>query len=162
MGGVRWGPEIGRVFAVFGLLAPFSAVAQTRADYLAADSIVLERGPCLGTCPVYRVSINKSGDVHYVSLSRPDSGRTRQRHIDPQDFVGLVSAAATGRLFDLPGAIDEDRKYCPDTLTDLPSATLSIFLPGRQKTIHDYYGCLWAPFILRSLEESVDEVAKVR
>ena len=133
-----------------------------RTEYQAADSIVLERGPCFGTCPVYRVSISRSGDVHFVLLSRPDSGRIRQRHIDPQRFSDFMGAAATGRFFSLPDVIARDPKYCPTALTDLPSATLSIFLPKRQKTISDYYGCVWAPQILRSLEETVDEMAGTR
>src|SRR5262249_19118242 len=128
----------------------------------AADSIVLERGPCFGTCPIYRVSITRAGDVHFILLSRPDSGRVRQRHVKPEDFHSLMTVAVWGRFFSLPDTIVGHPQYCPTSLTDLPSATLSIFLPNRHKSIEDYGGCLWAPFILRQLEKAVDETAKTR
>lgn len=50
----------------------------------------------------------------------------------------------------------------PAPLTDLPSADVTLFLPNRQKKVSDYFGCTWAPFILRSLEKVIDEQAGTR
>jgi hypothetical protein len=135
---------------------------QTPAAYRAADSIVLERGVCFGTCRAYRVSINRSGDVHFVLLSGPDSGSTRQRHIDPQKFSDIVVGSAFfGHFLDLPDTIG-GQYYCRYRLTDLPSVSISLFLPNRQKTVADYLGCTWAPQSLRLFEEQIDEVADTR
>jgi hypothetical protein len=130
-------------------------------EYEAADSIVLERGPCFGTCPVYRVSIARSGDVRFVFLHGADSGKVRQRLVDPDKFRGLVRVALFAHFFALPDKI-EGPAYCPYPLTDLPSADVSLFMPNRQKTVADYGGCTWAPFILRSIETAIDEEADTR
>lgn len=139
-----------------------SAQPQPRpADYQAADSIVLERGPCFGTCPVYRVSIARSGDVHFVWLRGADSGKTERRRIDPSRFASLMSTATFAHLFALPDTVIKG-PFCPYTVSDAPSAKVSLFLPGRQKTIVDYLGCLWAPSILRQIETAMDEEANTR
>lgn len=140
------------VLAVVG-----QAWAQTPAE---ADSIVLERGPCFGTCPVYRVSIARSGDVHFMWLHGADSGKTEQRHIDPDKFTMLVHIATFNNFVALPDTIRGP--YCPYPLTDLPSAKVSLFLPGREKTVYDYQGCTWAPFILRQIETDIDDEAGTR
>jgi hypothetical protein len=130
-------------------------------EYEAADSIVLERGPCFGTCPVYRVTIARSGDVRFVFLQGADSGKVRQRHVDPKKFGGLVRVTLFAHFFALPDKI-EGPAYCPYPLTDLPSADVSLFLPNRRKKVADYGGCTWAPFILRSIETAIDEEAGTR
>src|SRR5579872_273522 len=99
----------------------------------AADSIVLERGPCFGRCPVYRVSIAQSGDVHFVWLQGADSGKTERRHIAPDRFAGLIHVAMFGQFLALPDTINGP--YCRYAVTDQASAKVSLFLPNREKHI---------------------------
>ena len=56
-----------------------------------ADAVSLERGPCFGTCPVYTVTLDRSGSVRFTGTppSCADSG----------DADGTIPRAAGGRLF---------------------------------------------------------------
>ena len=130
-------------------------------DYSAADSVVLERTACFGACPAYRVSIARSGVVYFESLNPNDSGSTRHGHIDPERFRDLITTATFARFFSLPDVIGGDA-YCGSQVTDVPTVTVSVFLPNRRKTIADYLGCLWGPMILRNFESEIDEVAGTR
>jgi hypothetical protein len=59
------------------------AAAQTPAVYHAADSIALERITCFDGCAVYRVSVTRTGEVHFVARSPGDSGRIVGPRVDP-------------------------------------------------------------------------------
>ncbi|HEY7635627.1 MAG TPA: DUF6438 domain-containing protein [Gemmatimonadales bacterium] len=121
--------------------------------------IRLERTPCFGRCPVYRVAITASGRVNYVG----------------KNFV-TQQGEATGdtpkeRLDSLLGEIDRqgffgfDDRYvagspaCGPYATDAPSAITEVTHAGRHKRIEHDYGCSQAPAELAELERRIDEVA---
>jgi len=123
-----------------------------------ADSIVLERTPCFGVCPAYRVRIARSGAVLYQSRATGDTTRT----------AGSVSAEAAQRVFEradrlrftaLPDTIAQSPAYCGIAPTDFPSAITTIFAGQQSKHVVDYEGCDWAPVGLRRLEMLIDSVA---
>jgi hypothetical protein len=147
--------------AAGGQSTPVPAVPRVRlprpGEYFTADSVVLERGPCFGTCPVYRVTMTRTGGVHFVSLDTADTSQTISARVDPRRFTDLMGAFAFSDFFALPDTIERDRKYCPAQLTDQPTVTVSLFLPGRTKQVVDYYGCAWAPWALRNVERAIDE-----
>jgi hypothetical protein len=132
------------------------------AEYFAADSIALERTACFGTCPVYRVSLARNGDVHFESRGHNDSGRTATDNVGAEAFRGLMGAAIFSRFYELPEEIAADPKYCPSRVTDLPTAVVTVYFRGRSKHVVDYAGCFWAPAALRGLEQEVDEATRSR
>ena len=124
----------------------------------APDSIVLERGPCFGSCPTYRLSLARSGAVHFVSSSRGDVGREERGSITPAQFLALAAEAERIGFDQLPDNIRESR-YCERMATDLPSADVSIFRGAAVKTVRDYLGCFDGPPGLRRFESAIDSVA---
>lgn len=148
------------------LPAPAPDGAAPSADAAAVDSIVLERGRCFGTCPAYRVSIAADGRVAFTS-SYPVEGRTETGSTTPAAFRELVQAAAAAGFDALPERIATDRALCPSSPTDFPSATVTVFAPGRTKRVVDYLGCREGAdaaasarlAALRAFEARVDSVA---
>jgi len=129
------------------------------AEYRAADSIALERTSCFEGCEKYRVSVTRTGEVHFVSWRPGDSGRTVGAHVDPGRFQGLTSEAMFAAFFSLPDVIVLDSTFCSTHFSDSPRATVSVFLPTRAKRVVDDQGCVWTPARLRDLENAIDEVA---
>jgi hypothetical protein len=124
----------------------------------APDSIVLERGPCFGSCPTYRLTLARSGAVRFVSSSRGDVGREERGSVTPAQYQWLVSEAERIGFDRLPDNIRESR-YCERMATDHPSADVSIFRGATVKTVRDYLGCHDGPPELRALESAIDSVA---
>ncbi|WP_386068955.1 DUF6438 domain-containing protein [Tahibacter sp. UC22_41] len=58
-------------------------------DLLPFDTIVFERSPCFGDCPVYRMQLHSDGRAELVGTSRGDGGTFHSR-IDTATFARLV------------------------------------------------------------------------
>ena len=126
-----------------------------------ADSLVLERTGCFGTCPAYRVRITRSGAVLFRSRELSDTSRIETASIPSDSAQALFTYARLIRFTDLPGRIEDSKAYCPSRWTDHPTALLTIYGAGWSKQVVDYYGCWWAPEALRRLEDQVDKTARV-
>jgi hypothetical protein len=135
------------------------AAAQAPPVYHAADSIALERIWCFDGCGGYRVSVARTGEVHFISRSRGDSGRIVRAHIDPLRFQGLTDDALFAAFLSLPDTIGRNSTFCFRHFTDSPTAIVSLFLPTRSKRVVDDHGCVWTPGTLRDLEDAIDNVA---
>lgn len=115
--------------------------------------ITLERGPCFGACPTYKVTVKGTGEVtwegkRFVKVVGPASAK-----ISPDAVRGLLDELVRGGYFDM------NDKYTKANATDMPSAVSSVTLSGRAKTIDHYYGDNSAPQALTALEKRIDEVA---
>jgi hypothetical protein len=129
---------------------PSAAPAYTR--------VTLERKPCFGTCPVYRMSVAEDGAVAFEGL----------RHVDSiGSFTGRIDAervAALARLFDEHDYFALADKYaygessCPQYATDAPTVITSITIGNRSKRIEHDLGCAGVPQRLHDLERGIDEL----
>jgi hypothetical protein len=123
--------------------------------------VTLERTACLGTCPVYTVSIDALGNVVYEGKRHVRVTGKQTARISPARIAEILERAERLRFFDLENQYLE-AEY-PDgserTVTDLPTTIVTITHAGRSKRIVDYYG---APAGLTDLERLVDEVAQTR
>ena len=132
------------------------------------DSIVMERGPCFGFCPRYRVVLEGSGRIRYRNAGE------RQLHADsvaPEAVAAIVSRAAEIGFDALPDRIMDDKTLCSMVATDHPGVIVSIFRGTSAKTVDHYTGCHVqgpespgiAPAIVRliALENLIDSTANV-
>jgi hypothetical protein len=130
----------------------------------AADSIALERGPCYGACPTYRVVIGADGRIRFASTERD---RTTNGTADGAAGAveALVRRAGAAGFFELPEEITADPALCRDRATDQPTVTVTIYRAAGVKRVVDYRGCAPAPAVegrlerLRALEAAVDSAA---
>jgi hypothetical protein len=123
-----------------------------------ADSVVLERTPCFGTCPAYVLHITRSGAVLFQSRNRGDEGRRATGTIPAYKFEWILTSAKITAFLALPKRIAGDSRFCPQSATDHPTAIVTIFLPSGARRVEDYHGCYWAPVGLRQLEDVIDSV----
>ena len=142
-------------------------VGASQAGPATADSIVLERTRCYGTCPAYRLSVAAAGQVAFTSRNPGDEGRSARDSTTPGAFAGLVREAREIGFFALPDTIAADRTLCPAESTDSPTATVTVFARAGTKQVVDYRGCGGGAdpearrrvAALRALEARIDSVA---
>jgi Domain of unknown function (DUF6438) len=130
-------PYLSSLFGFIAFAFPaFDAVAQLRPE---ADSLVLERTRCFGTCPAYRLRVARDGSVDFQSRNPGDSTRAREA-TSPQTLERLIVAAVRADFFSLPARIEDDRELCSSRATDHPSVTITVF-GSTTSTVHYYTGC---------------------
>jgi len=119
--------------------------------------MTLERGPCFGPCPVYRVTVDAHGKVGWAGEAFAASLGQSNWHIPPNAVASLEDALAHASF---EGLRD---KYTDYSITDMPSANTSVvFDDGTNKTIEHYHGNLSAPKKLTLLENRIDRILKTR
>ena len=127
---------------------PFPAIA----DW-STLRIGLERRPCFGRCPAYKVEIDGRGTVTYLGENFVAAEGVRTAHI---------SERAVRRLYDL--FVKADFFWTFDEyesrVTDFPTYLVTISFDGHAKRVRDYAGTsVGMPKEIVDLEESIDAVA---
>jgi Domain of unknown function (DUF6438) len=122
------------------------------------DAIIrLQRTSCLGSCPVYTVTIDARGTVTYDGerLVRVVGRRTA---IDPSAVATLLARAEGIRFFQMRDTYRE-MEYPDGTRSspsDLPTKIVTITVNGRTKGVEDYVA---APDALDEFERKIDDAA---
>lgn len=126
---------------------------------LSAPAITLERTPCFGSCPVYSLSISRSGIVRFdgkkfVEHTGPDSAK-----ISPAAVDSLLAEMDEAGFYELDERYTSGAPACGRYATDLPSATMSATDGKRVGRVQHDHGCTDAPPVLSRLELRIDELA---
>lgn len=127
----------------------------------ALDDVVisLERGPCYGTCPVYRVTIQGDGWVRYEGRAHVEVVGVDSATIAQEQVRMLVTEFERVGYASLPARFAYGEPSCPSYVTDAPSATTSISRAGVTTRVEHDYGCEGVPAGLTALERTIDSVA---
>ena len=107
-----------------------------------ADSIVLERSVCFGTCPAYRLRLSGAGEIRFDSRNPGEEGRAAVDTVTATTLPTLVSRARSIGFFDLPPKILGDSVLCPIARTDAPTVVVTIFTRDETRSVQDYHGCV--------------------
>ena len=140
------------------LLLTLSACAAP-AEIPADLQITLERGPCFGTCPVYIVTIDSTGNVVYAGMQFVAVEGTQTTTISEEQLLALVAAFQEADFFSLKNSYEAGA-------TDLSTTTTILTMNGESKTVFNYgVGCENelgpAPQKLCDLETFIDETVNV-
>jgi hypothetical protein len=143
---------------VIGIAAHRAAqVPQVPAD----TEIRLRRTSCLGSCPIYTVTIDARGMVIYEGEEFVRATGRHTAQIAPSIVAKLLASAERIRFFDLRDAYREIEH--PDGTrsgpTDLPTTVTTLTVNGRTKRVDDYVG---APDALVEFEREIDDAAGTR
>jgi hypothetical protein len=115
--------------------------------------IELQRTPCYGWCPAYRVAITGDGTVTYFGERFVASKGSKTAKIAPENVRALVQAFVAADFF-----WTFDQYQAP--ITDLPTQIISISFDGHSKKIVDYAGGhVGMPKAIDALEDAVDAAA---
>jgi hypothetical protein len=121
--------------------------------------VTLERAPCLGTCPVYQLSIFGDGTVRFDGKQHVAQQGVATAKISSGAVDSLVSELESAGYFGFADEYVRDAPACGQYATDSPSVITSLTVNGRTKRIRHDYGCGAAPPELGRLEQRIDEVA---
>ena len=154
--------------SVFVAAACHNRQEPATAQAQAADSLVLERSLCFGTCPAYRLRIRGDGAVTFVSRNPGDTVGMKTDSIAPSDVAWLLGEAERLGFYALPATIAKDSTLCPLRATDHPTATVTISLGDSAHSVVDYHGCYASHDLdvvprvkqLRRFEIEIDSVAR--
>ena len=147
-----------------GAIALAVALAATSSEAIAqaaSDDFVikLERTACFGTCPVYAVSIDASGNVEYDGKKFVRVEGRQTDRIPVSRAARLLATAERIGFFDLGDRYRTIRN--PDgtetMVADLPTTVVTITRAGQSKRVEDYIG---APQGLKELEREIDDLAR--
>lgn len=120
--------------------------------------VTLERRPCYGTCPVYRLAVSEDGLVTFEGLQHVDSiGRFTGR-IDARRVAELARAFQEHGYFALDDRYAEGDANCRPYAMDAPTVITSITTGDLSKRIEHDLGCAGAPQRLHDLERRIDEI----
>jgi hypothetical protein len=125
-------------------------------DVSSAMTLVsLERKPCYGTCPVYKISVTGDGAVVWDGRANVDSMGRKSARLDGDQLASLI------RLFDAQFYSLDDRYVngganCQPYASDAPVIVTSIVTSTRTKTVERDAGCASAPPRLAELEGKID------
>lgn len=121
-------------------------------------TIRFETGPCLGSCPVYQVSIDQDGVVRYVGgfcTARPG---VFDKQVPAAQALSLYASLTALSFGDLPTEITPPHGACGPSYSDNPWTTWTVEVEGRTKTIDLYRGCTRVPPDAMTLEELEPEL----
>ena len=123
--------------------------------------ITLERGPCFGTCPIYKVALASDGKVTFEGNNFVKTKGIATGQIKPEDFKRLVSELEKIKFSSLDDKYEPGSPGCGPAVTDMPYVRTSIRLNGNAKTVSHYHGCGNSEVLrgLSALENKIDEVA---
>lgn len=154
---------------LLGLTTPLSAQSVSRNAGFGADSIVLQRTACLGTCPAYRLGVRADGFVWFVSHKHGEGGRA-ESHTRGRDIMRRIEQELErSRFAALPAITMGQAPYCRIVATDAPTITVTAFRAHAIHSVSYYTGCIGETaqdtlpqsFIrrLRLLADSIDAIA---
>lgn len=151
----------------FGALALTACgTSQTVSDSSAAVSsaspaftrVTLERKPCYGTCPVYRVTVGQDGTVLFEGLQHVDSVGRFTGRIDAGRSATLTRLFEEHDYFALDDRYAEGLPNCRQYATDAPTVITSIAIGQRSKRVEHDLGCFAVPPRLGDLERAIDDL----
>jgi len=108
-----------------------------------ADSVVLERTGCFGSCLAYVLHVSKTGAVLFESRNRRDEVRRETDTVPASKFQRILAQAVLADFLALPDQIPRNNPFCPYWGTDAPTAIVTVFLPRAAKRVADYHGCFY-------------------
>jgi len=134
--------------------------------------LILARAPCLGTCPSYRLTVQRDGRVDYeglgyfTTLGRRESERPTFRRdstrISQKDVANLFAAFERGRSrWWLNQYVPRSRLACPMWSTDAPTITIVRERRSRSDTLSVYHGCVFGPTRIDRLGAHIDSIVGV-
>lgn len=112
-------------------------------------AIVLDRGPCNGSCPIYTVRICGDGTVHYEGHEFTRVTGYRQLEIPRERVREILDTVYETDFYRLRGGYSVP-------ITDLPSTRVTVKIGFRSRTVDEYGG--GGPARLHRLQGEIDAV----
>ena len=118
------------------------------------EKIVLERGMCYGTCPVYKITIYEDGRVEWDGKHYVQEAGMREWSISSENFNEIVKSIEKSKLVNMKDNYTEAYTTC------MPSTVLVVHFKDKTKKKIDHdHGDSTAPKKLTWLENRIDKLS---
>ena len=147
--------RFGRLMMTGGLVAMAAfgcAGKDTAAEAPRSVSITMERTPCFGSCPVYRLDVDGTGKVVYEGRGFVKERGRKEATVRAEDVQALAREIEAAGFYTLRDS------YPPDA-TDNASVITSVTIDGKTKRVEHDLSSRSAPASLKALYQRIDEVA---
>ena len=139
------------------LLVLLGACLGCTSPFAEFDELSLSRSSCYGPCPVYVVSVKRTGEVTFTGKQNVKAIGTFTDHISQEGIATLGTALAGVDFFKI------EEIECFAYSTDNPTITIEVRRGSRVKRVSYYLGCKSGlGSQLKSLAETVDAAANVQ
>lgn len=132
---------------------PTKPTTPTSHPYLAPPhdfiTIAMQRTPCFGPCPVYKITLHGHGVLIFDGRENVATKATIITSINPEKVQQLLTQARALGFFSM------QNEYTAN-ITDLPTTITTITINGKTKKVVDYAN---APQNLKTLEHLIDQTA---
>ncbi len=112
-------------------------------------SLSIERTPCRGTCPAYKMTIDRKGNVQYEGIRSVKNIGQFHKKLSKTQLKAIVKTIEDAKVF----AFEE--KYDKEGVADVPSCTLVYKNNKKTKTI---FQRMDVPEALTKMTESVEKL----
>ena len=136
-------------FLIFTSLAISQPVVEENNQMPVKESIfiTMERTPCFGKCPSYKITIFNTGNVVYEGLQFAEKQGKFSKKLDKNELSELKEQLELLNIFALKDTYDSK-------ITDIPSCILLINYKEKKKKILDRDGA--PPEELKKFEKLID------
>lgn len=114
--------------------------------------IRMERTPCFGQCPSYKITIFNTGRVLYEGYSFVDQEGNFETSLSKAELARLKKKIDEIKIFALKNKYDTN-------ITDIPSCLIYVNDGEQTKKIYDRYG---APEDLKDFEKLIDKLVLIK
>jgi hypothetical protein len=108
----------------------------------------MERTPCFGKCPNYKITIMNTGKVTYEGIQFTDKIGLYSKQLSSKQLSQIQKRMEDINLFEMNSKYDSN-------ITDIPAVALFIIYKANKKKIYDRYG---GPKDLREFEKLIDSI----
>jgi hypothetical protein len=126
----------------------------------AARIITLERTPCYGTCPIYKVALDTDGNVRFEGRQNVAVMGEKRWSVSRDSAAALFRFADSIGFASLPAKYDFGEPGCSPFMAELPAFVITLEGSGT-KRVHAEEGCPNIPAGLRQLRDRIDRVARI-
>lgn len=107
-----------------------------------ADTLItLKRTNCFYTCPDYIVTISAEGKVVFEGNANVKVKGRSETTIGPEKVQQLIEAFEKAKFFSFRNSYSLPEDGCRIYNGDASSATISIVVNGKKKSVEHYLGC---------------------
>lgn len=125
--------------ALLAAMAAVTGCAGAPRPATPVETISFETGPCFGTCPVYRVTVNSDGGGTFEGRRFTAATGARPFRATPAQYRAF--AARLRPLRPAAGEVRYSGEACRTMVSDLPSAEVTWRSPSGEQRLYFYYGC---------------------
>lgn len=127
----------------------FSASIAQKAKIGKDFSLSIERTPCRGTCPAYKMYIDRKGNIDYEGIRGVKNIGKFHKKLTKSQLKTIVGTIEKANFFTF------QEKYDKDGLADVPACTLSYTNNGKSKSIYQRFEI---PEVLEKMTAEVEKL----